>query len=210
MIQKISIASQVSNPIPEDILIKKEMRKLLLISLFLLLSDMIICNIINVGLIYYCKNISKKNQFRFELFFVLFFIIFVYILLLIKSTIIALISVILYSFFGLVYFIYKLVFLLNLITSDNRENFKEDFYEKSDLIFLFLNLVTLILRIFIVLYLKNFIDNLNKIDELNRLIEHEKFIEDLGDKIDNGNNTRWSYDQYDNNDDNDVVLKFNN
>jgi len=210
MIQKISIASQVSNPIPEDILIKKEIKKTLTISFFLLLSDMIICNIINIGLIYYSLIVSKKNQFRFEFFFVLFFIIFVYILFLIKSTIISLISVILYSFFGLIYFIYKLVYLLNIITSDDRINFKEEFYEKSDLIFLFLNLVTLILRIFIVLYLKNFIDNLYKIDELNRLLEHEKFIEDLGDKIDNGNNNRWSYDQYENNDENEAVLKFNN
>jgi hypothetical protein len=51
--------------------------------------------------------------------------------------------------------------------------------------------------------------NLNsKIDELNRLFEHEKFIEDLGNKIDNEN--RWTSNYLNDTDSDEVVLKFNN
>ena len=208
MIQTISIASQVSNPIPEDVMIKKEIRKILIISLFLFLIDMILCNIINIGLIHYVKN-NKKNLFFFEIYFVLIYIFVIYILLLIKKTIIALISIILYGIFGIVYFIYKFIYLLNEITTDHKENFKENFYEEKDLIFFSINLLTLIIRIVIEIYLKNLIDNLSKIDELNRLFEHEKFIEDLGNKIDNGNN-RWTNNVLNENDSDEVVLKFNN
>jgi hypothetical protein len=41
------------------------------------------------------------------------------------------------------------------------------------------------------------------------LFEHEKFIEDLGNKIDNGNN-RWTNNVLNENDSDEVVLKFNN
>ena len=71
-----------------------------------------------------------------------------------------------------------------------------------------LNLITFIIRIITEIYLKNYIDNLSKIDELNRLFEHEKFIEDLGNKIDNGN--RWTSNFINDNDSDEVVLKFNN
>lgn len=209
MIQTISIASQVSNPIPEDTLIKKEIRKILIISLFLFLIDMILCNIINIGLIHYVLISKKKNLFFFEIYFVLIYLFIIYILLLVKKTIIALISIILYGIFGVVYFIYKFIYLLNEITTDQKVNFKENFYEENDIIFFSINLLTFILRIIIEIYLKNFIDNLSKIDELNRLFEHEKFIEDLGNKIDNGNN-RWTNNTLNENDSDEVFLKFNN
>ena len=125
-----------------------------------------------------------------------------------RKTIFALVSIILYGIFGLVYFIYKFINLLNEITTDQKENFKEEFYEEKDLIFFSLNLITFIIRIITEIYLKNYIDNLSKIDELNRLFEHEKFIEDLGNKIDNGN--RWTSNFINDNDSDEVVLKFNN
>jgi hypothetical protein len=208
MIQKISIASQVSNPIPEDVMIKVEIRKILIISLFLFLSDMIICNIINICLIHYVIVSNKKKTYYFEIYFVLIYIFIIYILLLVRKTIFALVSIILYGIFGLVYFIYKFINLLNEITTDQKENFKEEFYEEKDLIFFSLNLITFIIRIITEIYLKNYIDNLSKIDELNRLFEHEKFIEDLGNKIDNGN--RWTSNFINDNDSDEVVLKFNN
>jgi hypothetical protein len=208
MIQKISIASQVSNPIPEDVMIKVEIRKILIILLFLFLSDMILCTIVNICLIHYVKINDKKKIYYFEIYFVLIYIILIYVLLLVRKTFLALISVFLYGIFGFIYFIYKFICLLQEITTDQKENFKEEFYEEKDIIFFSLNLFTFIIRIIIVLYIKNYIDSLSKIDELNRLFEHEKFIEDLGNKIDNEN--RWTSNYLNDTDSDEVVLKFNN
>ena len=208
MIQKISIASQVSNPIPEDVMIKVEIRKILIILLFLFLSDMILCTIVNICLIHYVKINDKKKIYYFEIYFVLIYIILNYVLLLVRKTFLALISVFLYGIFGFIYFIYKFICLLQEITTDQKENFKEEFYEEKDIIFFSLNLFTFIIRIIIVLYIKNYIDSLSKIDELNRLFEHEKFIEDLGNKIDNEN--RWTSNYLNDTDSDEVVLKFNN
>ena len=208
MIKKISIASQVSNPIPEDVMIKVEIRKILIILLFLFLSDMILCTIVNICLIHYVKINDKKKIYYFEIYFVLIYIILNYVLLLVRKTFLALISVFLYGIFGFIYFIYKFIYLLQEITTDQKENFKEEFYEEKDIIFFSLNLFTFIIRIIIVLYIKNYIDSLSKIDELNRLFEHEKFIEDLGNKIDNEN--RWTSNYLNDTDSDEVVLKFNN
>ena len=201
---KLSIGSVISNPLPDDELLTIEGDKKL--------NMVLICIVVDIFMILFV--ILQEYDFLVDgrrndilLFFIktiicillLGFVMFLFCLHRLYSAQIARFG---YLFFGSIYFIFKfiqkIIKLANEIDQEYEEN--EQSEEESeedidiheiDIIFLFVNLVTIIPRILAFLFSRGYVEKLKKIRRIKKEIEHENFVEKIAARIEKGY-TRWS------------------
>jgi len=201
---KISIGSVISNPLPDDELLTIEGDKKL--------NMVLICIVVDIFMILFV--ILQEYDFLIDgrrndilIFFIktiicillLGFIIFLFCLHRLYSAQIARFG---YLFFGSIYFIFKFIQkIINLAneidqTNEESEEREEETEEdininKIDIIFLFVNLFTIIPRILAFFYSRGYVEKLKKIRKIKNEMEHENFVEKIAARIEKGY-TRWS------------------
>lgn len=91
-----------------------------------------------------------------------------------------------YLLFALLYFFYKLFIHI--------KSFIDDFNSITaiDLLFFFITLITIIPRVVFYYYLDTFLEKLTQMMEIRKCEDHDKFVENLGNKMDRGQDTKWS------------------
>ena len=198
----MSVASIISNPIPDD--------ELLIIEGDKKLNNILIC--IMVDLILTLLIILQEYDFLKELIstdILLFFIKSIICILLLGLVIflyclhkfyIAIFTRFTYLIVGIIYYISKFIFkLLDLINNEDEDTKSEGQEAEEmedeiiiiDIIFLALHLLTIIPRILAFYFCREYIEKLRKLRKIKLEAEHDNFVEKIASRIENGY-TRWS------------------
>lgn len=184
---KMSVGSIISNPISDEEIIFKEGKKKQIYILFCLIIDLLISISINSHDCYFYNDYEKIRLIKFIISSVIVFliiIIFIFCVLL-KRYVILLFTRFIYIIIGGIYYTIRLgIDLFNLAD-------EEYFMEDIDIIFFFVNLLSIIPRVIAYLYMKIYSLDLIKLEETKRVEEHQNFIEKLVNRIEEGY-TRWS------------------
>ncbi len=186
---KNSYASNISAPIPEDEMIKKKVRNGFFIFVFITFADLIITLFTHIMNLIFFYNF-KYDYLTYFIIFILLYVFFFIIFLFINSQCIGHL-LIFYGFFLFMYFIFEFFYQIKIMK--NISDFMKKDYEKYnfDLIILTLIILSLIIRIFILFVLFQYKNKLSNYEKYQRLVEHENFIEKIGNKVDKSN-VRWS------------------
>ena len=207
---KLSIGSVISNPIPDEELLSNEGKKNLYYTIICIIFDLVLTLLIILQENYCFSSKIKNNILKISLKSFLCIISFSLImyLFLIHIFIVALIARFGYLILGSAYYIAKFVIkLLNLFNEINLEEFQE--LNMTDLIFLFIHLITIIPRILSFFLSKKYIQKLQKLQKIKNEEEHQNFIEKIAARIEKGY-TRWSNPNASYINDNDQIPKKNN
>lgn len=91
-----------------------------------------------------------------------------------------------YLAFAIIYFLYKLFLHIKRFTDDF------DKISAIDLLFFFVTLVTIIPRVVYYYYMDLFSEKLTEMVETKKCEDHDQLVERLGNKMDRGQDTKWS------------------
>jgi hypothetical protein len=187
-----SYASNISAPIPEDVIIKKKVKIRYLIYIFITFADLLISLFTNIMNLIFFLNFKYDYLIYFIIFIILhvcFFIIFLFI----NSQFICCL-LIFYGFLLYFYFIFEILYQIKIMK--NLSDFMKKDYEKNkfDLIILTLIILSLIIRICILIVLFQYKNKLSNYEKFQRLVDHENFIERIENKVDKSgkSSVRWS------------------
>ena len=186
---KISMGSDISNPMSDKALFNKENKRLYKIIFIFIILDFILNELI---LINDCDLISSSNKRKdfilFFLFSLLSICIFGLLLLLLyfKKELLSKITRFSYLIIGILYYVYQVIMKLIFFSEHNFNLIPFDV-----IIFITISL-TIIPRIVGFIYIKIYERTIIKIDNAKIAEEHENFIEKVVNKLDNSttNNTK--------------------
>jgi hypothetical protein len=198
----MSVASIISNPIPDDELLTIEGDKKLNIILICIVVDLILTLLIILQEYDFLKELIKTDILLFFIksiicILLLGLVIFLYCL---HKFYIAIITRFSYLIVGIIYYISKFILkLLDLFKEDEEGTQSEDQeaeeleYEINiiDIIFLTLHLLTIIPRILAFYFCREYIEKLRKLRQIKIEEDHDNFVEKIASRIENGY-TRWS------------------
>ena len=198
----MSVASIISNPIPDEELLIREGDKKLNIILICIVFDLILTLLIILQEYDFLKEFINTDILLFFIKSIicilsLGLVIFLYCL---HKFYIAIFARFSYLIVGIIYYIYKLVFkFLNLFNEEKEGTKSEDEeaeeleYEMNiiDIIFLTLHLFTIIPRILAFYFCREYIEKLRKLRQIKIEEEHDNFVQKIASRIENGY-TRWS------------------
>jgi hypothetical protein len=198
----MSVASIISNPIPDDELLTIEGDKKLNIILICIVVDLILTLLIILQEYDFLKELIKTDILLFFIksiicILLLGLVIFLYCL---HKFYIAIIARFSYLIVGIIYYISKFILkLLDLFKEDEEgtqsegQEAEELEYEINiiDIIFLTLHLLTIIPRILAFYFCRGYIEKLRKLRQIRIEEEHDNFVEKIASRIENGY-TRWS------------------
>lgn len=176
---KISYGSVTSNPISDYEILYNEGKKVLTISGVCFLFDTVIVTLL---IFYDCNfftNKEEKNLKNFTIFItitiILMFVLFV--LLLIRNIILAQISRYTYIIIGCIVYAFQIVFRLISLCGEEES-------EDIEIVFFFLNVLSIIPRPVAFLYIKIYTEIIGKMKAVELAEEHQGFMEKISDKID--------------------------
>ena len=180
--------SKVSAPEPEPVLISKEgkanfIKALICISVDLVLTIFLI--FVQYGLfgVFEEKLLTKQLVIIGTIAFAFFACIIIFIIS--HITILVIISKFVYIIIGAIYYGYKLILMIIYLIDNEKE------LSNLALIFFIIVLATIIPRVFAYYNIETLAKVCHKVDENKRILEHEKFFEKIGNKVDVGY-SRWS------------------
>ena len=192
-ILKLSIGSAISNPIPDDELLVKEGKKPLYKTMIFIIIDLILTLLVILQYYNFLTDDFSRDIFIFSLHSLCFIGILssVTILYFMRMYILAQMARFGYIIFGVIYvlviFILKLKILIGKLSTEE----DEIDIDVLDIVFLFVNLLTIIPRIFAFFLSKKYIIKLKKIRDIHLEAEHESFVDKVASRIEKGYN-RWS------------------
>ena len=198
----MSVASIISNPIPDDELLIREGDKKLNIILICIVVDLILTLLIILQEYDFLKELVNTDILLFFIksiicILLLGLVIFLYCL---HKFYIAIFARFSYLIVGIIYYISKFVFkLVNLISKEEegtQSEGQEDEEQENeikiiDIIFLILHLFSIIPRILAFYFCRGYIEKLRKLRQIRIEEEHDNFVEKIASRIENGY-TRWS------------------
>ena len=201
MSQSVSFNNQnnetmVSNPEPEPVFIGREGKTNFIKAIICIGVDFVVTLFlifIECGLFKIFEEELKK--IKLVIMGVIAFAFFVCIIAFVIShiTILVLISKYVYISVGAVYYIYKLAIMIVYLIQNEKG------LSNIALVFFIVILGTIIPRVFGFYNIELLIKVCKKVDDNRRILEHEKFVEKLGNRIDagisrwsNATNERWS------------------
>lgn len=204
---KMSVTSSMSDPIPDDVLLINDGDKKLNKILICIVGDLILILLIILQEYDFLKELISTDILLFFIksiicILLLGLVIFFYCL---HKFYLAIFARFGYLIIGSIYYISKFVYkLLKLIKeeeeeeeegNDNEDEEGEDFdseFNIIDVIFLILHLLTIIPRILAFYFCREYIEILRRLREIILEEEHQKFVDQIASRIENGY-TRWSY-----------------
>ena len=180
--------TRVSNPEPEPVFIGKEgkpnfTKAIIWISIDVILTIFLI--FIQYGLFSIFEDeLDKINLIiNNSIAFIFFAVIIIFVIS--RITILVQIAKFAYIIIGSLYYAYRLILMIiDLIK-------KESGISDEALIFFIIILATIIPRVFGYYNIDSLLKVCKKVDDSRRILEHEKFVEKIGNKIDVGY-SRWS------------------
>ena len=198
----MSVASIISNPIPDDELLIREGDKKLNIILICIVVDLILTLLIILQEYDFLKELVNTDILLFFIksiicILLLGLVIFLYCL---HKFYIAIFARFSYLIVGIIYYISKFVFkLVNLISKEEEGTQSEGQEDEEpeneikiiDIIFLTLHLFSIIPRILAFYFCREYIEKLRKLRQIRIEEEHDNFVEKIASRIENGY-TRWS------------------
>ena len=198
----MSVASIISNPIPDDELLIREGDKKLNIILICIVVDLILTLLIILQEYDFLKELVNTDILLFFIksiicILLLGLVIFLYCL---HKFYIAIFARFSYLIVGIIYYISKFVFkLVNLISKEEEGTQSEGQEDEEpeneikiiDIIFLTLHLFSIIPRILAFYFCREYIEKLRKLRQIKIEEEHDNFVEKIASRIENGY-TRWS------------------
>ena len=198
----MSVASIISNPIPDDELLIREGDKKLNIILICIVIDLILTLLIILQEYDFLKELVNTDILLFFIksiicILLLGLVIFLYCL---HKFYIAIFARFSYLIIGIIYYISKFVFkLVNLISKEEEGTQSEGQEDEEpeneikiiDIIFLTLHLFSIIPRILAFYFCREYIEKLRKLRQIRIEEEHDNFVEKIASRIENGY-TRWS------------------
>ena len=198
----MSVASIISNPIPDDELLIREGDKKLNIILICIVIDLILTLLIILQEYDFLKELVNTDILLFFIksiicILLLGLVIFLYCL---HKFYIAIFARFSYLIVGIIYYISKFVFkLVNLISKEEEGTQSEGQEDEEpeneikiiDIIFLTLHLFSIIPRILAFYFCRGYIEKLRKLRQIRIEEEHDNFVEKIASRIENGY-TRWS------------------
>jgi hypothetical protein len=198
----MSVASIISNPIPDDELLIREGDKKLNIILICIVIDLILTLLIILQEYDFLKELVNTDILLFFIksiicILLLGLVIFLYCL---HKFYIAIFARFSYLIVGIIYYISKFVFkLVNLISKEEEGTQSEGQEDEEpeneikiiDIIFLTLHLFSIIPRILAFYFCREYIEKLRKLRQIRIEEEHDNFVEKIASRIENGY-TRWS------------------
>ena len=198
----MSVASIISNPIPDDELLIREGDKKLNIILICIVIDLILTLLIILQEYDFLKELVNTDILLFFIksiicILLLGLVIFLYCL---HKFYIAIFARFSYLIVGIIYYISKFVFkLVNLISKEEEGTQSEGQEDEEpeneikiiDIIFLTLHLFSIIPRILAFYFCREYIEKLRKLRQIKIEEEHDNFVEKIASRIENGY-TRWS------------------
>ena len=198
----MSVASIISNPIPDDELLIREGDKKLNIILICIVIDLILTLLIILQEYDFLKELVNTDILLFFIksiicILLLGLVIFLYCL---HKFYIAIFARFSYLIVGIIYYISKFVFkLVNLISKEEEGTQSEGQEDEEpeneiniiDIIFLILHLFSIIPRILAFYFCREYIEKLRKLRQIRIEEEHDNFVEKIASRIENGY-TRWS------------------
>ena len=194
---KMSIGSIISNPISDEEFLTSEGQKSLYLTTVFIIVDIIITIIIFLQEYDFLTKDFSDNFLPFSLktFFCILILIGIIILFWMHKYMIAQINRFFYMILGAIYylvkFILKLIKIINKINSKNEKDKNEDDPTTTDIVFLFVHLLTIIPRFLAFFYCRKYIAKLKRIREIKLEKEHENFVDKIAARIQKGY-TRWS------------------
>ena len=190
---KISVGSVISNPIPDQEYLTTKGKKNLNLTIIFIIIDFILTLLIILQEHDFLANNLSDNALTFFIKSIICIIIFVSIIIIFNSHKYLLVKITRFAYIilGTLYygvkFILKFIILVKVIDSED-----EDVYiEISDVVFLFVHLLTIIPRIITFFISKGYVEKLERIHKLQLEEEHEKFVQKIATRIEKGYN-RWS------------------
>ena len=201
MSQSVSFNNQnnetmVSNPEPEPVFIGREGKTNFIKAIICIGVDFIVTIFlifVECGLFKIFEEELKK--IKLVIMGVIAFAFFICIIAFVIShiTILVLISKYVYISVGAAYYIYKLAIMIIYLIQN------EQGLSNTALVFFIIILATIIPRVFGFYNIELLVKVCKKVDDNRRILEHEKFVEKLGNRIDagisrwsNATNERWS------------------
>jgi hypothetical protein len=198
----MSVASIISNPIPDDELLTIEGDKKLNIILICIVVDLILTLLIILQEYDFLKELVNTDILLFFIksiicILLLGLVIFLYCL---HKFYIAIFARFSYLIVGIIYYISKFVFKLVKLISKEEEGTQSEGQEDEepeneikiiDIIFLTLHLFSIIPRILAFYFCREYIEKLRKLRQIRIEEEHDNFVEKIASRIENGY-TRWS------------------
>ena len=201
MSQSVSFNNQnnetmVSNPEPEPVFIGREGKTNFIKAIICIGVDFIVTIFlifVECGLFKIFEEELKK--IKLVIMGVIAFAFFICIIAFVIShiTILVLISKYVYISVGAAYYIYKLAIMIIYLIQNEKG------LSNTALVFFIIILATIIPRVFGFYNIELLVKVCKKVDDNRRILEHEKFVEKLGNRIDagisrwsNATNERWS------------------
>ena len=191
---KMSIGSVISNPLPDDEILKSEGKKSLYSTTLCVIIDIIFTLLIFLEEYdFLAKNFIKNFlYFSIKSFFCILILALVIILFWSRKYHIALFDRFAYLILGSIYYLLKFILkLINLIKQINLRNEKKGKVKIIDVVFLFLHLFTIFPRILSFFFIRVYIAKLKRIRQIRIEAEHESFVDKIASRIERGY-TRWS------------------
>lgn len=199
---KLSIGSVISNPLPDDELLTIEGDKKLHVVLICIVIDIFLTLLVILQEYDFLVDSVRNDILMFFIkaiicILALGFVIFLFCL---HRLYLAQIARFGYLFFGSIYFIFKfiqkIIILANEIDQENEESEEETEEDINDIyiidvVFLFVNIITIIPRILAFFFSRGYVEKLKKIRKIKNEMEHENFVEKIAARIEKGY-TRWS------------------
>lgn len=201
---KMSVGSIISNPLPDDEMLTIEGDKKLNIILMYIIIDIFLTLLVILQEYDFLIDGRRDDILIFFIKAIICILVFgsVIFLFCLHRLYLALIARFGYLFLGSIYFIFKFIQKIIILANEIQEYEEEENYEESDteedidisvvdIIFLFVNLATIIPRILAFFYSKEYVNKLMRIREIKNEIDHENFVEKIAARIEKGY-TRWS------------------
>ena len=178
--------SLVSNPEPEPVFIGKEGTPSFIKSVVWIIIDLFLT--IFLIAVQYGLFMDKLEVIKLIVISSVAFILFAIILIFVLShvTILVIIAKYAYMYLGGIYYGYRLIMMIIFLIQNESE------ITNLDLIIFILVLSSVIPRISGFHNIEQLAKVCQKVDESRRILEHEKFVERIGNKIDKGGYSRWS------------------
>ena len=188
--------TMVSNPEPEPVFIGREGKTNFIKALICIGVDFIVTIFlifVECGLFKIFEDELKKIKLVIMGIIAFAFFLCIIVFIISHITILVLISKYVYISVGAVYYLYKLVIMIIYLIQNEKG------ISNSALVFFIIVLATIIPRVFGFYNIEQLVKVCKKVDENKRILDHEKFVEKLGNRIDagisrwsNATNERWS------------------
>jgi hypothetical protein len=191
---KLSIGSAISNPISDFEFLELEGKKNLKLTIIFIIIDIFFTTLIILQMHNFLIDDFKGNIFSFIIHSLCVTVVLLLIILLyyLHNYFLALITRFGYAILGGLYFL--VIFAIKIINITKKLLSDDDSEENIDLlsiIFLFVQLLTVIPRISAFFLIKKYVAKLKKIRDIQIGNEHESFVDKIAERIQKGY-TRWS------------------